>query len=169
MEIHKQSSVTARDFYRHGKQFLKASRNCFGKKSEEDGSYEIVVNSEFYQLPAPCVVNAAFSCEMFLKSILKDMNISYNSQKEGHNLYLLYKKLPMSIQVKIAKFCEPNENINSFEIMLKKHATDFVDIRYFIEQEGWTDMSPITMLTLAENLSVISYHILKLNQQEKSL
>lgn len=167
MEVHKKSAATPLDFYRQGKQFLKASWYCFGKKSTEKDEYEIIINNEFQQLPVPCVVNAAFSCEMFLKALLKKFNISYDPKKEGHNLYLLYKKLSDSTQKAIAEFCGNSKDIDEFQNILKRHAQDFTNIRYCIEHKGWTDMSPLTMIMLAENLSTITHHILSLDQQEK--
>lgn len=148
MEIHIKSQAKGNDYYRHGKEFLAAAWRCF---SNEDGS--ILTNQGFCQLSAPCVVNAAFSCEMFLKALLEKLKIPYDKHKEGHNIYMLYKKLPLETQNIIARHCGNKQDLSVFESILEKHKQDFVDIRYFIEHKGWTEMSPIEMITIAQNLS----------------
>jgi hypothetical protein len=164
MEIHIKSSGKSADFLRQGKTFLEAAWRCFGKKT--DTGFQIVENGKFQQLSAPCVVNAAFACEMFLKSLLFALCIHFNPQAEGHNLYLLYKKLPRNIQEIIAKICW-NRKMIEFENLLKEHAKDFVDVRYFIEKDSWTEMSPITVITIADNLSrVVEYLLNNTNWEE---
>lgn len=155
MEIHIESRNKAGDYFRQGKEFLAAAWRCF---SNEDGS--IVTNQGFYQLSAPCVVNAAFSCEMFLKALLKKMDIPYNQKTEGHNIYMLYKKLPSDVQNTIAKRCGNKDNPTVFESILKRHNKDFVDIRYYIENQGWAEMSPMEMIAIAQNLSVTTKYLL---------
>ena len=165
MEIHIHSSTKARDYFNQGKQFLEAAWNCYGKKN--DTVFSIIENGKLQQLPAPCVVNAAFSCEMFFKSLLHKLNISYDRNREGHDLYLLYKRLPSRIQDIIARFCGDRHNVTFFENWLKVHSKDFVDIRYFIECNGWTEMSPVTIVTIADNLSrIIDYLLISSNLEE---
>ena len=165
MEIHIKSSTKAQDYFYQGKQFLEAAWKCYGK--ETDTGFNIIENGKLKQLPAPCVVNAAFSCEMFLKALLHKLNISYDRNKEGHDLYLLYKKLPSRIQDIIARFCGNKDDVAIFETRIKIHSRDFVDIRYFIECNGWTKMSPVTMVTIADNLSrIIDYLLSSSNLEE---
>lgn len=158
MEIHIKSSAKAQDYFNQGNQFLDAAWRCFGKKNDEE--FIFIEQGKFQQLSAPCVVNAAFSCEMFLKALLCKFKIPYNLHKEGHNLYLLFKKLPSNTQETIARFCGNKNDITVFEKRLKTHQKDFIRIRYFIQRDGWSDMSPIAMITIAENLSRICAHLL---------
>ena len=165
MEIHIHSSGKAQDYFNQGKQFLEAAWNCYGKKS--GAGLNIIENGKLQQLPAPCVVNAAFSCEMFIKALLNKLNITYDRSKEGHNLYLLYKKLPSELQDIIAKFCGNKKDATVFENLIKTHSRDFVDIRYFIESNGWAEMSPVVMIAIADNLSrIINYLLISSNLEE---
>ena len=164
MEIHIQSTANVQDFFKQGEQFLEAAWRCFGKKNDE--GFSIMENGIFQQLPAPCVVNAAFACEMFLKSLLCELKIKYNPHSEGHNLFLLYKKLPSDIQKTIAEFCRDRDDTNVFEKWLKNHANDFVDIRYFMERDSWTEMSPMMVIQVAYNLSMIVGYLLKSGKTE---
>ena len=167
MEMHIKSSAKAQDYFDQGKQFLEAAWKCYGK--ENDTGFTIIEDGKFQQLSAPCIVNAAFSSEMFLKSILNRLGIEYDRNKEGHNLYLLYKKLPSNIQTIIAKFCGSKKDTTVFEDQIKKHAKDFVDIRYFVESNGWVEMSPVTIITIAENLSRITDYLLNNKNLEEIL
>ena len=168
MEIHIKSSAKAQDYFNQGKQFLEAAWRCLGKKS--DAGFNLMEDGKFYQLMAPCVVNSAFSCEMFLKALLIKLKINYNRNSKGHNLYLLYKKLPLKIQDTIAKFCGNKNDATVFENWLENHAKDFMNIRYFVEYDGWTEMSPISVITVADNLStIVDYLINNSKELEKLL
>lgn len=158
MEIHIKSSANAQEYFNQGNQFLDAAWRCYGKKNDKEFIW--MEQGKFQQLSAPCIVNAAFSCEMFLKALLYKLKVPYNPHKEGHNLYLLFKKLPSNIQETIARYCGNKNDITVFNERLKTHQKDFVRIRYFIERDGWSDMSPITMITIADNLSRICEYLL---------
>ncbi|MCM1061348.1 MAG: HEPN domain-containing protein [Eubacterium sp.] len=151
MDINIYSSANYNGFYQQGLDFLEAAWRCFGKK--EDEKYEIMKEGAFLQLSAPCIVNAAFSCEMFLKALLLKYQIPL---RKIHGLYDIYTMLPSEIKGNIKKVCA-----KKLEKILKNHNTDFVDIRYFIEQKGWQKMKPMTMITVAENLSRITGAYLK--------
>lgn len=159
MEVHIKTNADAKALLIQGKQFLEAAWRCFGKKGDE--SFSIIDNGMFQQLPAPCVVNAAFSCEMFLKSLLCNLGIKYDKHSEGHDLYLLYKRLPSDVQCTIAQFCGYRNDTTKFEKMLRDHSKDFVDIRYFIERNTWTQMSPTLIIAVAYNLSQAVEHLIK--------
>lgn len=165
MKVHIHSSAKARDYFNQGKQFLDAAWNCYGKKC--DSSVNIVADGKFQQLPAPCVVNAAFSCEIFLKSLLIKLGIEYDARQKGHDLCSLYKKLPYNIQDAIAIFCGGKNNVIAFVNWINAHAKDFVDIRYFIEHNGWTETSPTMMITMADNLSRIVDYLLDSSNLEE--
>lgn len=167
MEMHLKSSNTAKDYFCQGNQFLEAARRCFSEKN--DSGFTIIKESKFQQLSAPCVVNAAFSCEMFLKSLLKRMEIQYCTKKGGHNLNSLYRQLPPKVQNILAKFCGNRKDNAVFENWIVNHSKDFVDIRYYIEHDRWTEMSPISTLTIAENLSTITAYLLDYENLEEML
>ena len=161
-EMNIQSNSNQLDYYRIGVSFFKASDRCYGEKIEN--TYYIIKNADqgsvFTQLPAPTVVNAAFACEMFFKSLLINSNIIIPKGRDGHNLFKLYKRLPLSIQDQISDFCYHGSKKDSFEVFLEDHANDFADIRYFIENKGFTNMSPMKMHALAFNLMQITKAIL---------
>lgn len=159
MEAHIFSCVTAQDFYKQGKQFQEAAWRCFGQKNSD-----IISEQGFHQLPSPCVVNSAFACEMFLKSMLIQLEIPYDRNKEGHSLYLLFCKLPKDKQEILAKFC--SKDLSTFQILLQKHDKDFVHVRYYIEESGWYEMSPFTMLSLGQNLSSIVGYLLSVDKSK---
>lgn len=161
MEVHLTSSASAQDFYKQGRQFQEAAWRCFGQRNN-DNSYTLISGKEIQQLFSPCVVNATFACEMFLKSLLVKLEIPYDRNKDGHDLYRLFCKLPADKQEVIAKFC--SKDLNRFQTLLQQHHNDFVDIRYYIENIGWSEMSPITMVTLCENLSAIVNYLLQTNE-----
>lgn len=165
MKVHIHSSAKARDYFNQGRQFLDAAWNCYGKKC--GASVNIIADGKFQQLPAPCVVNAAFSCEMFLKSLLIKLGIEYDKSKEGHDLHLLYEKLPSNIQNIIAIFCGSKNSMMPFVNWINAHAKSFVDIRYFIEHNGWTETSPTMMITMADNLSRIVDYLLDSSNLEE--
>lgn len=150
------SSTCYNDYFHQGIHFLDAAWRCYGEK--DGNNYNIMKNGVLLQIPAPCIVNAAFSCEMFLKSILLKYKIPLS---KTHGLYDLYSKLPSEVQGDIEE-----EFGDEFKQTLKKHNTDFVDIRYFIEQEGWQEMSPMIMISVAESLSKIVIAYIKSDQAE---
>lgn len=79
----------------------------------------------------PSIVNMAFSCELYLKSILS------NGRDKicGHNLYTLYAKLPNNIKTQLQANTSGYTENSSFEETLKKNATIFEDWRYYFEED----------------------------------
>ncbi len=81
----------------------------------------------------------AFSCELFLKSILYNDSICCRNE---HNLFNLYNKLSKQAQ-KYIKEKHPKSNLNpmlesdSFEINLKEIGHSFRVFRYSYEKEGF--------------------------------
>ena len=88
---------------------------------------------------------------MFFKALLFNTNIKFPKGRDGHNLLKLYKGLPLSIQDQISGYCFHGSTKDSFEVFLGNHANDFADIRYFIENKGFTNMSPAHMHGFALN------------------
>ncbi len=156
MNIHSNSDQL--DYYRMGVSFFKAADRCYGEKN--GNTYLIIKKteqgSEITQLAVPTVVNAAFACEMFFKALLFNTNIKFPKGRDGHNLLKLYKGLPLSIQDQISGYCFHGSTKDSFEVFLGNHANDFADIRYFIENKGFTNMSPAHMHGFALNLMQIT-------------
>lgn len=155
MEFNIQVHNSPIDFYRNGKAFMESSWRCYGK--EENGEYKIVDDGRICQLTAPAVVNAAFACEMFLKALLKHYEIEY---KREHNLIRLFDLLPEYARNKISYFCGASKDGSQFRKALSEHADDFVDIRYYVENNDWGRMSPTYMITLAYNMSEITKWLL---------
>lgn len=155
MEFNIQTSHSASDYYRNGMTFKDAAWRCFG--TVEDGSYKIIDNGKLCQLTAPAVVNAAFACELFFKALLLHYGIA---DIHGHNLLELFQELPIAAQNTISSFCSKPNNIAEFEHTLEQHSRDFVDIRYYVENNGWTGMSPTYMISLCHNLGEITKYLL---------
>lgn len=155
MEMHIKTECSAQDFYNQGNNFEEAAQRCFGKY--EQGRFSIIKDGAFLQLPAPTVVNSAFACEMFLKSILTHFCVPFGKE---HNLLKLYLKIPPEAQSVIHQICFHGREEREFQEMLRRHSMDFVEIRYFFEKTGWTSTSPICMLTLACNLNTAAEFIL---------
>ena len=120
---------------------------------------KLIVDGNMQWLPIPTVVNAAFSCEMNLKAILLLEGKTPPKGANGHNLERLFLGIDEETQEMISRFCMPKDTIdhkNAFLHILQIHRDDFREVRYFIEKSEWQDMSPFTMLTIAENLSTIT-------------
>lgn len=159
MEMNIFSNESEKDYYYNGVSFLKASERCLGDKDENSG-YRIFENRDLVQLPAPAVVNAAFAAEMFFKALLRHFNCKIPKGANGHNLECLYKELPKNIQDFIGNNCMGKNNITGFEKFLNDHARDFIDIRYYIEEQGFASMSPLSMYALSFNLMNETKYIL---------
>lgn len=79
----------------------------------------------------PSIVNKAFACELYLKSLLSNGN----SQTKGHNLYELFVDLPQNLKDSIinsADFCGDDEFMSQLEI----HKQTFQDWRYLFEHKS---------------------------------
>jgi len=157
-EFNIKSENSSYDFYRNGIDFMKAALMCSGMK--DDDVLHIIDENKICILPAPTVVSAAFACEMFFKALLIHNNISFSKGNKGHNLLELYNALPENFQKIICKFCITYDDISHFQKILNDHSKDFVNIRYYIENNGWNGMSPIYMVSLCFNLSQIIKYLL---------
>lgn len=77
----------------------------------------------------PCTVNAALSCELYLKAIM----IFYSNTStfhSGHNLQELFGQIPGEAQGRIKElFCSRMDSI-SLEAILQKEGNDFENWRY---------------------------------------
>lgn len=161
-EMNIYSNANYLDYYKQGENFFKAAERCFGEKN--GNTFTTIKGTdrgiEMIQLSAPTVVNAAFACELFFKSLLIKSAISIPKGRNGHNLLELYNLLPNDIQDDISTVCFVGGTKNDFETFLNSHAEDFVSIRYFIENKGFSNMSPMNMYALAFNLMKITKAII---------
>lgn len=99
--------------------FLKAAeRSCDSKPTEDGWVGPLIV---------PAIVNSAFSCELFMKSIL-NINHSYEA---GHKLKSLFEKLPVHIRDAIIT----NDTKYDFLIEIEKISNAFSEWRYIYEIE----------------------------------
>lgn len=151
MEFNIKTNASPYDFLHIAEEFRLAACRCYGKV-EDAGFYTMMKEGVFQILPSATVVNAAFSCEMFLKSLLKHNDISF---EKTHSLYELYKLLPGDYKESIALYCG-NTDVSGFEAVLRQHAKDFLNARYYVEHKEWYGMSPTFLFSLAYNLSTIT-------------
>lgn len=79
-------------------------------------------------------VNLAFSCELYLKSILYELNIDF---KKTHRISDLYKLLPEVQKNKIKKNIHFNyHEKDEFELILEEISDAFVFLRYSHERKA---------------------------------
>lgn len=159
MEMNIFSNANEFDYYNQGKSFLEAAQRCIGEQNE-NGEFFILKNSRLLQLPAPAVVNAAFACEMFFKALLIHFDVSIPKSKHGHDLENLFLCIPEKERKVINDFFCGNGKKSTLSDLLHNHASDFVRVRYFIENKGFYSMSPIFMYTFAFNLRATTYYML---------
>ena len=110
-----------------------------------------ITNEKFEWLPVPAIVNMAFACELYMKSIL----ILNTETSKEHNLNELYHTLPPKIKEKIQqKF---NSDTPYFQESLNKVADCFEECRYLYEYETLTVNLPF-LWRFAEVLKEISHN-----------
>lgn len=79
-------------------------------------------------------VNAAFSCELYLKSIIFQFK-NDNVRIKEHRLYKLYKMLPLEQQIEIKNNCRlQNEKESGFDLLFQEVSEAFVFARYTHER-----------------------------------
>lgn len=164
MEYHVKTAPTPKSYFMNGRDFCETAWRSFGGREGK-----IVENGVINWLPVPTVVNAAFACEMHLKSLLLLEGKPVPKGREGHNLKVLFESLSEKMQIDVSTFCMPKNTPNALEAflnILSHHKSDFTDIRYFIENNGWQAMSPLTMLTIAENLTTITHALIDAKNKE---
>lgn len=149
----------AKAFYDQGLRFLRCAERCMGDV-DEDGSIQIV-GGKYMLLSTPTMVNAAFSCEMFLKSILILHDIEYMKQLnrgEGHSLKPLYDLLPKQ---EYREFLQVG-TVEEFEAELAAHSTDFENWRYYMEKPGEYRMAPKFTYILMNNLKTLTHRLIQI-------
>lgn len=141
--------------YMNGVKYLLVAR-CSGSDYLELKSYEY--RNFKVSLDPATDANYAFSCEMFLKSI-----ILYNEgDARGHNLKKLYDELPNKIKVEIKsqKMFSKDLLQIEFEELLEMMGDSFVFFRYDNENSGYTTNKNFLRF-LSEFLELISYELIK--------
>lgn len=148
-------------FLKNGIDFLEAAWRCAG--TDESGAVQIMKDGTLVMIPSATVVNAVFSIEMFLKAILRKAGIHYPDRgRDGHDLFKLFKLLGDSQRETtiINQFVGYSKDGKSlFEEFAGRHANDFVDIRYYVEEVGWARMDPLTVIRYAFNLGQAAKYI----------
>lgn len=85
----------------------------------------------YHVVNIPAIVNAAFACELYLKSMIFE-------QIQDHDLQKLFSKLDVEAQTKIKNSINAEligNPIYNFEMCLEKAANVFVEWRYIFEEE----------------------------------
>ena len=108
--------------------FVEAYRRCVQGKNPSIDEYGRTCCSV---VNIPAIVNAAFACELYLKSIL-------GTNTKEHNLAILYSQLDNEKQSRIRQYVDKSfdgHSIYSFDSCLKRAANVFVNWRYIYENE----------------------------------
>ena len=103
----------------------------------------------FYGIPA--VVNTAFACELYLKALIMRELGQSDKPPYGHDLFSLYKGLPINICNDLAKsFTKRCKYQITLEETLKIHAQTFERWRYVYERDKSNAVAyPETLLLAA--------------------
>ena len=109
----------------------------------------------------PLIANAAFTCELYLKSLLLREKFNFYAIKKPenkHDLFDLYNHLSQQIKEKI-KGIHPcsNEKRENFELALKECGKAFEVLRYCCEYDEMTTNVQF-LVELAGSLAEISYN-----------
>ena len=150
-------------FYNQGLHFLQCAERCMGEM-DENGDV-LIIGGKNQILITPTIVNAAFSCELFLKSILLLHGINYRKylkHGKGHNLKNLYDLLPCKYY---KTFLE--RGIKNFEYDLSIHANDFERWRYYMERDDYSESDVRFIVVLMQNLKTLSHRIIDNWEQNK--
>lgn len=99
----------------------------------------------------PCVVNAAFSCELFEKAIIATEAPNKDFPK-GHELKDLFGKISPTGQTLIKNaYSHTSNDIKAFGRMLDEANTAFIKWRYAYEKD--VDIHPNALIAFAEALN----------------
>lgn len=114
--------------------FEEAYKRCLQGENPEIDEYGH--NCSHY-VGVPAIVNAAFACELYLKSLIGE-KIKELDRRDWHNLQSLYSKLDMPLQNLISKYIEAHwtqPDGHSFDDLFG-HAKDvFISWRYIFEEK----------------------------------
>ncbi len=96
----------------------------------------------------PCIVNAVFSCELYMKAIMICNSVDKKFEK-GHELEKLFSLLPLTTQTEIEKTFN-KENTIELKQFLKKINLAFEEWRYAFE--NGVQINETALLSLANIL-----------------
>lgn len=103
--------------------------NKINKLIDDNENFDV----DYYRVIASYSI-LAFSCELYLKSIISAYDFDFNDHE--HNLFKLYNKLNAKDTKKAIEIATmniyPDKNVNFLEI-LKKHGKVFEKLRYMYE------------------------------------
>ena len=103
---------------------------------------------------SPFTVNAAFSCEVYLKYLYYKQNGT--AIKGQHNLFVLYGMICEETQSQLKSEYERWTSILSLEECLQLHSKAFVNWRYIYEDDG-SSVEPQSLYNLAVSLHNICH------------
>lgn len=111
--------------YIQARSFFLAAKRCGGEElCPESGTHQI--------LPIPECVNIAFSCELYLKSLLyKD-----NKRIEGHGLAYLFSELDVTLRNRVSEISKIDEA--EIKNLLEQHSNLFQNMRYRFEYKQYS-------------------------------
>ena len=107
--------------------------------------------------------NAAFSCELFLKSLLYGFGTNF---KNIHGLKDLFELLPESEQTYIANNIAIENRETEFHQCLKEQNNAFPEYRYMCEAKAITG-NPLFLLAFADILKFVYESLVKENAQQQ--
>ena len=111
------------------------SKSLFENAEEYFSASQIILGHN-QNLISVIFSNLAFSCELYLKSILFQFK-NNNTKIKEHKLYELYKLLPLEQQAEINKTCIfQRESKDNFELFFQEVSETFVFARYLHERNS---------------------------------
>lgn len=104
--------------------FLLAANRCNEPRVQDIGYVQMLI--------VPTVVNAAFSCELSIKTILNQHKISVPRGNSGHKIDNLFYALPKELQNKIID----KTSCSDFDSNIQNISNIFVEWRYLFERDA---------------------------------
>ena len=125
-------------FLKQGEQMLKVKdKNCV---------------SFFRYYAAPCAVNLAFACELYLKALRAKEHSDI--AKKTHYLKYLFYQLESDTQDEVRKEYEKFNTLQEFDECLDTHNNAFIEWRYYYEiTEKNKSFEPMSLYRLAVSLN----------------
>ena len=124
--MHENGNATynPKQIYNIAHSFLLAANRCNEPRVQDIGYVQMLI--------VPAAVNAAFSCELSIKAILNQCNISVPRGNDGHRINTLFYALPRELQNKIAG----EMDCFDFDSDIQSISNVFVEWRYLFERDA---------------------------------
>ena len=126
-----------------------------------------IKGDKFITKTTPFIVNKTIACEIYLKLILSENNISYMKIKgfNGHNISTLYSLLPLYIKKDIISNLQL-KHFNDIEEKIKSISNAFINWRYIYENYNLNPSIDFVFLNdlcdcldeIAQKTIYINYH-----------